>query len=108
MNVHTSPLPTEGRSPLRVELIDKLVQEPKRCRRLAVDTGQDMTKGLLCPECWTEAQLTAALLGTGEQARQVPVEYFRSGHWSVWVGRCIPCNLLLYAMRFDEHPGAEQ
>lgn len=95
-----------GRSPLRVELIDALVREPKKTRRVAIQKGQQMADGILCPECWTEAHLIAAELGSGEQARRVPVEYFRNNHWSVWVGRCVPCDLILYTMRFDERPAA--
>lgn len=83
------PIPDEGRSPLRIELIDSLVRDPHKTRRLEMDKGQDMEGGVLCPECWTEANLTAAINGTGQEARRVPVEYFQSSHWSVWVGRCV-------------------
>ncbi len=100
----TGPIPIGDRSPLRVALIDSLVTDPHKTRRLEMGKGQDMTAGVLCPECWTEANLTAAINGSGEEARLVPVEYFRKGHWSVWVGRCTPCDLILYVMRFDERP----
>lgn len=100
----SGPLNDRGRSPLRVELIDTLVRDPKKTRRIEIEKGQDMAAGILCPECWTEAHLTAAINGSGEQARRVPVEYFRNSHWSVWVGRCVPCDLILYVMRFDERP----
>ncbi len=99
----SGPMEGTGRSPLRVELINALVRDPHKTRRIEIQKGQDMMGGVLCPECWTEAGLLAAIRGTGEQARRVPVEYFQSGHWSVWVGQCVPCDLILYAMRFDEH-----
>ncbi len=99
----TGPIPVGDRSPLRVELVDKLVTDPHKTRRIELGKGQDMTGGLLCPECVTEADLTAAITRKGQPTRLVPVEYFRSKHWSVWVGRCVPCDLILYAMRFDEH-----
>ena len=94
-----SPLDGTGLDGLRKELLDTLVRDPKRTRRVEIQKGQDMTKGILCPDCWTKEDLIAEATGIGQRARRVQVEYYRAGHWSVWVGRCVPCDLILYVMR---------
>lgn len=94
------------RSWLRTELVRRLARETEKTRRIHRQAGDDMTKGMLCPDCAADVAKWDEECGRFEKGQRVKSEFFQTGHWSVWVGRCVPCDLILYAMRFDERPAA--
>jgi hypothetical protein len=87
-----------------MDLLRRLARGTEKTRRIERLPGDDMTKGLLCPDCAADAAKWDEQIGRFEKGARIEPEYFRSNHWSVWVARCLPCDLILYAMRFDERP----
>ena len=86
---------------LRQQLIHSLVKETEKTRRVDAIPGQDMTQGVTCPDCAPPKVVLAEAIGPPTKWRKVDLEYFKTEKWSVWVGRCEHCDMLIYAMRLD-------